>query len=368
LPDGPRVDSLGVESAGTARVFSWHDDARADADLAVDTVFSGLSAGTELTFFKGTNPYLHSSWDDDCGVFRPGRPARSYPVETMGYMEVARVAASRRPDLEPGQLVAMAYGHKTSHSASPGELAIPLPADVDPLLGVYVAQMGPICANGVLHAAADRCGPDVASLGDGVRDANVLVTGGGVVGLLTALFAHRHGAAAVAVADPSPKRLAAVDALGLVPVDDQDGGAADWCKRHWGGPGDRGADLVFQCRGRYDALHEALRSLRPQGTVVDLAFYAGGGDRLRLGEEFHHNGLTIRCAQIGRVPRGLERSWDRARLAGETIALLREHGDTLRDRVITDVVPLAEGPRLLRELADRRREPIQAVFAVGGSA
>ena len=56
----------------------------------------------------------------------------------------------------------------------------------------------------------------------------------------------------------------------------------------------------------------ALRSLRPQGTVVDLAFYQGGADAVRLGEEFHHNGLAIRCAQIGRVPRGQAHLWDRA--------------------------------------------------------
>jgi threonine dehydrogenase-like Zn-dependent dehydrogenase len=359
------VRSLGVEREGVARIFEWRDDARADADLAVDTLFSGLSAGTELTFFKGTNPYLHASWDDDSGVFRPGEPAQSYPVTTMGYMEVGRVSASARPGIDPGLVVAMAYGHKTSHSAERGQIAVPLPADVDPLLGVYVAQMGPICANGVLHAAAERAPGPAVTLADGVRDANVLVTGAGVVGLLTGLFAHHHGAAAVAVADPSPRRLAAAAGLGLEPVDVSAAGAADWCKRNWGdGPADRGADVVFQCRGRYDVLHEALRSLRPQGTVIDMAFYTGGADELRLGEEFHHNGLTIRCAQIGRVPRGLEATWGRERLAWETIELLRAHGAALREHVVTDVVPLAEGPRLLPELAARRRDPIQAVFAV----
>jgi threonine dehydrogenase-like Zn-dependent dehydrogenase len=325
-----------------------------------------LSAGTELTFFKGTNPYLHSSWDGDRGVFRAGRPERSYPVTTMGYMEVGRVAESRRPGIDPGQLVAMAYGHKTSHAAAPGQAALPLPADIDPLLGVYVAQMGPICANGVLHAAAERARGPVDSLGDGVRGANVLVTGAGAVGILTALFACEHGAGAVAVADPSPRRLTAVAALGLAPVERD---AAGWCKDVWGGGGgDRGADVVFQCRGRYDVLHEALRALRPQGTVIDMAFYAGGGGDLRLGEEFHHNGLTIRCAQIGRVPRGFEPAWDRQRLAVETIALLRTRGDELIEHVITDVMPLADGPRFLPELAERRREPLQAVFAVDGPA
>ena len=56
----------------------------------------------------------------------------------------------------------------------------------------------PICANGLLHAAADA-GP-VRGLGDGVAGRLVLVTGAGPVGLMTALFARALGAREVAVA------------------------------------------------------------------------------------------------------------------------------------------------------------------------
>ena len=68
--------------------------------------------------------------------------------------------------------------------------------------------MGPICANGLLHAAADLCGPGVRSLGDGVRGRRVVVVGAGVVALLTALLARRHGAASVVVLDATPGRRA----------------------------------------------------------------------------------------------------------------------------------------------------------------
>src|SRR3712207_8126357 len=52
---------------------------------------------------------------------------------------------------------------------------------------------------------------------------------------------------------------------------------------------------LFRSRGQAAALATALRCLRPQGTVVDLAFYTGGSEAVSLGEEFHHNGLSIRC-------------------------------------------------------------------------
>lgn len=366
------VRTLGVAAPGQPALFSYVEQPPAEGQFRVDTLYTGLSAGTELTFVKGTNPFLHSSYDAEAGVFREGEPARRYPVESLGYMEAARVTETRTPAVAVGDLVGLNYGHRTGHVVDPARSVVTvLPEGLDPLLGIYVAQMGPICANGLLHAAAEVAGtdPDRAAqveLGDGVRGRTVLVTGGGVVGLLTGLFARACGAAEVALADPDPARLAVAEALGLVPVQD-DGAEAvwRWCASRWRhGPADAGADLVFQCRGQAAALATALRSLRPQGTAVDLAFYQGGAPELRLGEEFHHKVLTIRCAQIGRVPRGTQDRWDRRRLAAETLQLLATHGELVRDHVVTDVVPLEDGPALVRELAARRRSTVQAVFSV----
>jgi hypothetical protein len=95
---------------------------------------------------------------------------------------------------------------------------------------------------------------------------------------------------------------------------------------------------------------------------VDLAFYTEGAGDLRLGEEFHHNSLTLRCAQIGRVPPGCEDSWGRERLAAETLDLLDATGPLLRRNLVTDVLPLADAPAFLTDLAARRRTTLQAVF------
>ena len=53
------------------------------------TRYTGLSAGTELSFLTGTNPALTSSFDPELGLFRTDRPGAGYPVERLGYMEVA---------------------------------------------------------------------------------------------------------------------------------------------------------------------------------------------------------------------------------------------------------------------------------------
>jgi threonine dehydrogenase-like Zn-dependent dehydrogenase len=359
-----KVSSLGVAEPGRFAYYDLEQEPCAEGEFRVDTLYSGLSAGTELSFFKGTNPYLTSRWDPELGLFLDGDPSRTFPIHALGYMEVGRVAESKASSVRMGQIVAASYGHRTGHTLRASrDYFVILPENFPVVLGIYVAQMGPICANGLLHAAADVVGQDIRSLGDGVRGRNVVIMGAGVVGLLTGIFALGEGAAEVAFVDRSDNRLTAARALGAEPLDERNLDPWNWCKERWHhGPGDRGADLVFQCRARPEYLNAALRCLRPQGTVIDLAFYQEGAPELRLGHEFHHNGLSIRCAQIARVPRGTSTLWNQSRLSKETIRILRSHGELVQQHLITDVVPFERAGAFIAELARRERSAIQVVL------
>jgi threonine dehydrogenase-like Zn-dependent dehydrogenase len=358
------VRCIGVMEPGRPAILDDVEPEPGPGQAWVRTEWSGISAGTEVALVRGTDPHHQLGWDTELRVFGGTGTRTVYPVRRLGYMEVGRVTESRTDALAEGALVAMAYGHRTGRCADPTTMpVIPLPEDLDPLLGVYLAQMGPICVNGLLHATAALAGPQ-AGVGDGVRGRFVLVTGAGVIGLLSALLAVRHGAAATLVVDPSPQRRAVAEALGLPALAD---GEEAWLavKQRWRhARGDAGADVAFQCRGHDAALATALKALRPQGIVVDLGFYQAGAERVRLGEEFHHNGLSILCAQIGRVPRGMTATWPRTAMAAVTLDLLRQRGDDVRTHLITDVLPFEEGPRLLTALAGRRlpSPPLQAVL------
>ena len=288
---------------------------------------------------------------------------QSYPIRVTGYMEVGRVAASRADGVREGDVVAMAYGHKSGHRADAArDHFVVLPDGVDPLLGVYVAQMGPICANGILHADEDALGERVSRLGQGLSGRRVAVFGAGVVGLLTAAMARWAGAAEVAVVDRAPDRLALAERLGLLPVRTDGGDPAVWLKERWEEDGERGADVAFQCSGSDALLHLALNSLRPQGTVIDLGFYQGGATGVRFGEAFHHNGLRHVCAQIRRVPRRLAATWDRRRLSLETLAFLGESGAAVREHLVTHVVPFSHAQGVYDALDAGRPGTIQAVL------
>jgi threonine dehydrogenase-like Zn-dependent dehydrogenase len=361
MPEPRTIRSLGVESPAAPYFFRYEEGRPAPGHVRLDTLYSGFSAGTELTFLKQTNPYLRSRWDGERGVFVEGEPSERYPMRFLGYMEVARVDESGAGDFAKGEIVCATYGHKSGHTADPfHELLVPLREGIDPILGIFVAQMGPIAANGILHADAEVFGAGVGRLGDGVAGRPIIVMGGGAIGLLTALFA-KAAEAEVVLAEPSDYRRQKAEELGLVAMTEEQSwqhAKARW--RHGGG--DRGADFVFQTRAHSESLHHALRALRPQGSVIDLAFYQGGADKTRLGEEFHHNGLSIRCAQIGRVPRGLARQWDRRRLSAETIHLLQQYGEAIRRAMISHIIPIDEAPAFLSGLITHRPNFLQIVF------
>jgi threonine dehydrogenase-like Zn-dependent dehydrogenase len=359
MAEARTIRSLGIEAPGKPYFFTYEEGPPAHGHVRLNTLYSGFSAGTELTFLKGTNPYLHARWDNDRGIFLAGEPSTSYPFPFLGYMEVASVAEAGS-GFAAGEIVSGSFAHKSGHTADPfHDLLVRLPEAIDPVLGVFVAQMGPIAANGVLHADAETFGTSIRNLGEGVAGRQILVVGGGTVGLLTALFAHRAGAEVI-VAEPSAYRRQKAEQLGFVALTEEQG----WqhAKAVWHHGPERGADLVFQTRAHSASLHAALRALRPQGTIVDLAFYQGGAADTRLGEEFHHNGLNIRCAQIGRVPRGLLPYWDRRRLAAETIGLLQDRGADILDAMISHIVPIDDAPAFLEHLLADRPEFLQIVF------
>src|SRR5688572_12986196 len=77
-------------------------------EVVVRTLFSGISAGTELTAYRGTNPYLHKTWDPDQRLFTTestGAAKPDYPLVGWGYEEVGEIVevGSGVSDLKVGQ-------------------------------------------------------------------------------------------------------------------------------------------------------------------------------------------------------------------------------------------------------------------------
>jgi threonine dehydrogenase-like Zn-dependent dehydrogenase len=95
---------------------------------------------------------------------------------------------------------------------------------------------------------------------------------------------------------------------------------------------------VIELTGAYPALHQAIRVAGVDGTVVAAGFYQGPATALALGEEFHHNRVTLISSQIGSLPPALRGRWTRERLH-ETVIRLCAGGRLDPLPLVTHVIP-----------------------------
>lgn len=321
-------------------------------DVRVRTWYSGISAGTELSAYRGSNPYLTRTWDTERRIFRDGPPSFAYPVSGWGYSETGEVVevGAEVSGLAVGDVVHGIWGHR-SEAVRPAETLVgrTLTRDVDPRTGCF-ARVGAIALNGVL-AADTRLGSRVA------------VFGQGVIGLLATRLGVLAGARVAAV-DPEARRLEVAQRYGAeLTVDPRVDGGAGPLLRQWSGGG---VDGAVELSGVVPALHEAIRAVRVEGTVAAAGFYQGGAEGLRLGEEFHHNRVRIVASQIGGVPSGLSTSWDQARLVAVFMELALS-GRVDVGPLITDVVDAEEVGSVFRRLDESDPEILQVLLRFPGA-
>lgn len=320
--------------------------------VRVRTLYSGISAGTELTAYRGSNVYLNKGWDPDLRLFLPDHPSVTYPLSGWGYSEVGTVVEigggqtdSALGAVTVGDVVYGVWGHR-SQAVVPaaGLVGHTLPPDLDPLSGVFV-RVGAIALNALLAA-------------DLHLTETVVVLGQGVIGLLATRLAVLSGARVLAV-DRIERRRNAARAFGAAytvdPLSGRD--VAAEVRALTGG----GADAAIELSGAYPALHEAIRSVQPGGRVVAAGFYQGPATGLDLGEEFHHNRVSVVASQIGGLPTGVTHRWDVLRLHRAFLGLLAA-GRVDVTSLVSHVVPVGEAATAYRLLDEKPSEALQVVL------
>jgi threonine dehydrogenase-like Zn-dependent dehydrogenase len=316
------------------------------------TWYSGISAGTELTAYRGSNPYLTRTWDAGRRLFVDGEPTFGYPVEGWGYSEVGEVVEVAEEVEAPavGDLVHGIWGHRSEAVVLAAALRDRVWTRDDAVSGTF-ARVGSIALNAVL--AAD------VRLGD-----RVAVFGQGVIGLLATRLATLAGARVVAV-DAVPRRLAFARAMGAEEVFGVDvAGGAGAAVRAWAGDG---VDAAIELSGSDRGLHEAVRSVVVEGVVAASGFYQGGASHLRLGEEFHHNRVRIVASQISGTPVGLGSRWNQARLV-RTFMDEIGRGRVDARSLVTDVVDATDVAAIFARLDAGDPEILQAVLRFPAAA
>ncbi len=347
MPHVVRFDRPGVVA-----LSEYEDAPLGESEVLIETLYSGISAGTELTAaYQGTNPYTNKRWDEARRLFVEGEHSIEYPIDGWGYEEVGRIAAvgTLVSEVQTGQVVYGTWGHRSTNRAPEGWAAARrIPDGLDPIVGVF-SRIGAIALNAILDADL-HVGETVAVFGQGVP------------GLIIGQLARLSGATVVAV-DAIPRRLELATRLGahhVVNVSQAD--AAAEVKEITDG---RGADVAIEISGSYRALHAAIRSVAYNSRVVSAGFFQGPATELLLGEEFHHNRPQIVASQISGVNPSLDHRWSVERME-RTVMELAARGDLDLATLVSHVFPMQACADAFRLLAERPQEAVQVVLAFAG--
>ena len=330
-------------------IEEYEDRQLGPKEVRLQTLYSGISAGTELTSYYGSSPHLKKRWASDRRLFVASEEnERHYPVRDLGYEEVGRVieCGPEVTGVTEGQLVYGPWGHRTHHIADEEFVHHRLlPTDLDPVLGIF-AHIGATALNGV-HDATIRIGETVA------------VFGLGGLGQIISQLAKRSGAHVIGV-DLYDNRLSLATELKAIDVaiNARKGSAAEQIKDI---TNSRGADVSIEVTGATVALNEAIRATAYSSKVVAMGFYQGEATGLFLGEEFHHNRINLVCSQISGVAAEASYRWNRIRLS-QTIMRLQAEDILSLKPLITHIFPFDQAVDAFDTIVQKPAETLQVVI------
>ncbi|MBI3047288.1 MAG: zinc-binding alcohol dehydrogenase [Acidobacteria bacterium] len=300
-----------VVAPGRGEIRTEPLGAPSDGEVLVQTLYSGISRGTEALVFGGQVP--RSEWHRMRAPFQAGDfPA---PVK-YGYASVGRV--ERGPGALAGRTVFVLHPHQTRFIV-PADAVHPLPDEVPPARAVLAAN---------LETAINGLWDGRPHVGD-----RIAVIGAGAVGCLAAWLASRIAGCEVELVDVSPQRAAVAEALGVRFAEPPAAG--------------RDADLVIHASGNPSGLALALELAAVEATIVEVSWFGDRDVALPLGGPFHARRLTIASSQVGRVAASQRARWDTRRRMQLALRLL---ADPALDALITGESDFETLPEVMARL------------------
>ncbi len=309
------ADAFWLVAPGVGEIRPMEIAPPTEGSVLVETLFSGISRGTESLVVQGLVP--ESEWRRMRAPFQEGN--FPFPVK-YGYAAVGRVAIGPLDLL--GRNVFALHPHQ-SRFVVPADAVVSLPDGLPPARAVLAAN-----AETALNGLWD------GGVGPGDR---VVVVGGGAVGALIAAFAGRIAGTETILVDVDPGRAALAERLGV------EFAFPD------GAPGD--ADVVFHATGRSEGLSTALGLAGDEATVVEMSWYGTKPVAAPLGQAFHSLRLKLISSQVGRVAPSRRPRWSYRRRIEKALELLQ---DDRLDALLGEPVAFGDLPGRIAELVSAR--------------
>ena len=340
--DGPAMHAraLWLAAPRTPELREEVVPAPGPGEVRVRATASAISQGTEMLVYRGEVPAtLPLDLPTLAGSF-------AFPIK-YGYASVGRVVDTGAAvhGLARGDLVFALHPHQSVYLA-PADLVTRLPEGLDPLAGVFTANLE--TAVNVLLDTPLKLGETAA------------VFGLGTVGLLVAQLLRLAGAGSVVGVEPLPRRRAAAAAVGVGDVLPAGGDVPGRVRALTDG---RGADVAIEASGAPAALQAAIECVAAEGTVVAVSWYGVKPVPLMLGGHFHRGRIRVRSSQVGQLDPALAPRWDRARRTRLVLELLPQ---LPLPELVSHRIPFEEAAAAYRLVDECPGETVQVVLTYDG--
>ena len=327
-----------------AALVDYEEPAIGPNQVKVRVDYASPKHGTEVSIFRGEDPFLADHFDEDWRLFMErgpdARTAENGDVPVLGNQWVG-VILEKGGDVERFNI-----GDRVCGYGGIQEIQVADARDNPFLLRVpeTMPWKSALCFD-----------PAQFALG-GIRDGHVrlgdrvAIFGLGAIGMIAAQMAKAAGAAYVAVVDPIEKRRhAALEAGSDTTLDPLHQDVGLELKK---ATDKAGVDVAIETSGSAHAMQQALRGLAYGGTVAVVGWARAFSGTLDLGREAHFNNASLIFSRASSEPNREYPRWDRQRIATSCWNMLVS-GAIDCERIVDPVVSFDDAPRAYEEYVDR---------------
>lgn len=301
-------------------------------EVLVETVYSAISAGTEMLVYRGLFPQLHDAHDSVSSEL-------TYPL-AYGYACVGKVKETgKEVNKDWNDKLVFSFQPHTSYFIAKPENLFPIPQSVNPENACFLPNM---------ETAVNLVQDGAPILGE-----RVMVLGQGIVGLLTASLLNEFPLENLTVVDSIELRKRALNVEGqkskvksLTPSDLRLLTLDSF-------------DLVFELTGSPSALNTAIEHTAFSGRIVIGSWYGQKRAEIDLGGSFHRSRIKLISSQVSSISPELSGRWDKSRrfeVAWQALERIQPQ------KWITNRFSLKDAAKAYQLLDENPQETIQVVF------
>lgn len=311
--------------------------------VLVKTLFSAISAGSELLIYHGLCPR-----DLPLDESIPSLKGKStFPLK-YGYSAVGKVIAlgSDVPDEWNERTVFSFHPHESHFIAETREL-LPLPENISPEEALFLPNM-----ETAINFVMD---------GRPVIGEQVVVFGQGVVGLLTTALLAMYPLAGLLTVDRYPLRHEASLKSGANRVFDPENPdlIIDIMDRLKSANDRDGADLTYEVSGTPEALEQAISVTGFNGRIIIGSWFGMKPVHLNLGGHFHRSRIQMIASQVSTLNPDFTGRWTKSRRISLIWPLLKKIGPV---RFITQRFSFNDANKAYNLLDRQPEKCLQVIF------